>query len=163
MTILQAIVLGIVQGLTEYIPVSSTAHLILVPWLLGWKFDPTAAFAFNVLVQLGTLAAVIVYFWKDLWQMARAMINGLLQRQPFESVDARLGWLILLATVPALILGLLFKRFFEGLQSQPVIVAAILLGAASLLFASEYIGHRRRGLDSLTWLDALLIGSAQAL
>jgi undecaprenyl-diphosphatase len=163
MNILQATILGIVQGLTEFVPVSSTAHLILVPWLLGWTFDPTAAFAFDVLVQLGTLVAVIVYFWKDLWGIAQAFIRGLLQRKPFESAESRLGWLILVATVPALILGLLLKKFFEGLHSQPVIVATILLAAATLLFASERIGRRTRALDSLTWLDALIIGSAQAL
>src|SRR5437667_9712896 len=85
MTLFQSLILGIVQGLTEFIPVSSTAHLILVPWLLGWTFNPTAAFAFNVLVQLGTLAAVVVYFWKDLWQMAVAVIQGLVQQKPFAS------------------------------------------------------------------------------
>ncbi len=163
MTLFQSLLLGIVQGLTEFIPVSSTAHLILVPWLLGWTFDPTAAFAFDVLVQLGTLVAVIVYFWKELWAIAQAFIQGLMQRKPFESTEARLGWLILVATVPALILGLLLKRFFEGLHSQPVIVATILLVAATLLFVSERIGRRTRALNSLTWLDALIIGSAQAL
>jgi len=162
MSLFQSLILGIVQGLTEFIPVSSSAHLILVPWLLGWKFDPTVTFIFDILLQLGTLAAVIVYFWKDLWAIARAFIHGLIQRKPFESSESRLGWLIIVAGLP-LIVGLVFKDFFEGLHSQPVIVAIILMVAASLLFASERIGRRARTLESLTWLDALVIGFAQTL
>src|SRR6185436_17722069 len=130
MTLFQSFILGLVQGLTEFIPVSSTAHLILVPWLLGWTIDPNAAFIFDVLLQWGTLAAVIIYFWKDLWAIARAVITGLVRRAPFDTPEARLGWLIVVATVPAVVIGLLFKDFFEGLHHQPKIVAAILLGAA---------------------------------
>lgn len=162
MTLLQSLILGIVQGLTEFIPVSSSAHLILVPWLLGWKFDPTVTFVFDVLLQLGTLAAVIVYFWKDLWEIARAVVQGLIRRKPFESSESRLGWLIALAGLP-LIMGLVFKKFFEGLHNQPVSVAVILMIAAVLLFASERIGRRTRTLESLTWFDALIIGCAQTL
>ena len=107
MTFLQSIILGIVQGLTEFLPVSSSAHLVLVPYLLNWSLDPQVAFAFDVLVQLGTLGAVIIYFWKDLLNMLRAWINGLRSRQPFSEPDSRLAWLILLATIPAGLAGLL--------------------------------------------------------
>jgi len=163
MTFFQSLLLGLVQGLTEFIPVSSTAHLILVPWLLGWTFDPNVEFVFNVLLQLGTTVAVIVYFWKDLLNIARAVITGLLQRQPFATFDARLGWLVVVATIPAVVLGLLLKKYVEGLHQQPVIVAVIMAGAAVLIFGSEYIGKRERGLEGLTWRDALFIGGAQAL
>src|ERR1041385_3397883 len=105
MNIFQAVVLGIVQGLTEFIPVSSTAHLILVERVLNWSFDPDLDFAFNVLIQLGTTLAVIVYFWHELWSIAVAFIRGLLPRRPFAEDDTPLGWLIILATIPAAVAG----------------------------------------------------------
>jgi undecaprenyl-diphosphatase len=114
-------------------------------------------------LQWGTLVAVIVYFWRDLWAIGRAVISGLLQRQPVGTVEARLGWLIVVATIPAVVIGLLFKDFFEGLHHEPKIVAAILLSAAILIFGSERLGKRTRNLASLQWLDALIIGSTQAL
>jgi undecaprenyl-diphosphatase len=163
MTLLQAIFLGFIQGLTEFLPISSTAHLILFPWLFGWTFDPNAQIAFDILVQLGTLLAVIVYFAKDLWHMALAMLNGLRTGKPFESAEARLGWLVIVATIPAALIGLLFKKYFEGLHQMPVIVAAILFLAAGLIFIVEYVGKRNRNLSSLTWLDALIVGTSQAL
>ncbi len=163
MDIFQSFLLGIVQGLTEFIPVSSTAHLILVPWLFSWTFDEPARFVFDVLLQLGTLAAVIAYFRKDLLKIAGAMLGGLARGKPFESTEARLGWLIIVATIPAVVVGLLFKDFFESLHSSPVIVAAILIGTAGLLLVSEQMGRQMRGLDSLTWLDAVVVGLAQSL
>ncbi len=163
MNIFQAFLLGIVQGLTEFLPVSSTAHLILIPWLFNWQFDANAAFVFDVLLQLGTLLAVIAYFWRDLWRMAGAMLGDARRGRPFASSDARLGWLVVLATVPAGAIGLLFKKYFEALHHNPVLVAAILLGTAGLLFVVEYLGKRTRNLDSLNWLDALVVGCSQAL
>ena len=163
MSIIQAIVLGIVQGLTEFIPVSSTAHLILVEKALGWNFGNDVDFAFNVLIQLGTTVALIIYFWKDLWNIVRAVIAGLVQRAPLASADARLGWLVVVATIPAVILGLLLKNFFEALHEQPVIVAIVLIVASALLFLGERIGKHVRTLVSATWLDAIVVGLAQAL
>ncbi|MBL8046427.1 MAG: undecaprenyl-diphosphatase UppP [Anaerolineales bacterium] len=163
MSVFQAILLGLLQGLTEFLPVSSTAHLILVPWLLGWQFDEKAKFVFDVLVQNGTLVAVIIYFWKDLWYIARAVWEGLLKRQPLGTVDARLGWFIVLATIPAVVAGLLFKDFFESVFASPLIVAALLLVTAALLVFSERYGQRTRPLTQITWLDALIIGLMQAL
>ena len=163
MNLLQAIVLGIVQGLTEFLPVSSTAHLILLPYLLGWQFDTDAIFAFNILVQWGTLVAVLVYFWRDLWSIVRAVLQGLQNRQPLASADARLGWLIVAATLPAIVIGLVFKKYFEVLHSYPTVVATLMLVGAALLFAAERIGRRTRALAAMTWGDALFIGCAQAL
>lgn len=163
MTVPQAIILGFIQGLTEFLPISSTAHLILIPWLFNWTIEPNAAFAFDVLVQLGTLLAVIVYFAKDLWHLAMAMVNGLRTGKPFESVDARLGWLVILATIPAALIGLLFKKYFVALHQMPVIVAAILFLTAGLIFIVEYVGQRNRDLKTLNWIDALVIGCSQAL
>ncbi|MER3459157.1 MAG: undecaprenyl-diphosphatase, partial [Chloroflexota bacterium] len=97
MTLLQALVLGIIQGVTEYIPVSSSAHLVLVPWLLGW---PEAGFVFDVLVQWGTLIAVILYFWRDLVTLIAAALRGLATGKPLATADARLAWLIVVGSLP---------------------------------------------------------------
>ncbi|HEV2037625.1 MAG TPA: undecaprenyl-diphosphate phosphatase, partial [Candidatus Eremiobacteraceae bacterium] len=163
MSILQAIILGIVQGLTEFIPVSSTAHLILVEKVLGWNFDPDLNFAFNVLVQLGTTVAVIIYFWKDLGGIVTAVGHGLAERKPFATSESALGWLIVVATIPAVIIGLLFKKQFAALEERPALVAAVLIVASLLLFAGERIGRRTRPLTSVNLLDAIVIGAAQAV
>jgi undecaprenyl-diphosphatase len=163
MSIIQAIILGIVQGLTEFIPVSSTAHLILVEKVLGWNFDPDLNFAFNVLVQLGTTVAVIIYFWRDLWGIVRAVGHGLAERKPFATTEATLAWLIVIATIPAVIAGLLLKNQVAALQEKPALVAAVLIAASVLLFAGERIGKRTRPLTSVNWLDAIIIGVAQAV
>lgn len=163
MSFLQSLILGVVQGATEFVPISSTAHLILVPWLVGWKFDPKVAFVFDVLLQLGTVAAVIAYFWKDLAEIARHTLAGLLSGKPFEAEKARLGWLIVLATVPAVLVGLAFKPFFESLHRNPIVVAGILTAAAALIFATERVGRRDRSLSTIAWRDAVLIGASQSL
>jgi undecaprenyl-diphosphatase len=163
MSFLQSLVLGVVQGLTEFIPVSSTAHLILVPWIARWQFDPKVAFVFDVLLQLGTVVAVVAYFFRDLSAIARDTLRGLSERDPFGTENARLGWLIALATVPAVVLGLAFKTFFESLHRSPLAVAGILGGAAVLIFATERVGRRDRKLSSITWKDALFIGASQSL
>lgn len=164
MTLFQSIVLGVVQGATEFIPVSSTAHLVLVPWLLGWKFDPQAAFVFDILVQWGTLAALIAYYRRDLWAVLSAMLAALWAGRPFAAREARLGWLLLAATLPAGLIGLGLKRAFEAIYQQPVSVAALLSGTGLLLFASERVGRAsQREIESLGWFDAVFIGFAQAL
>ncbi len=163
MTILQALILGLVQGLTEFIPVSSTAHLILFPWVAGWTIDKDAAFAFNVLLQWGTLAAVVAYFRRDLARIAMAMGRGIRARRRGAEPEARLGWLLVLGTIPAAAFGFAFKGFFEELHESPVIVAGIMAGTAALLFASDALGTRRRGLDAVGAKDALLVGCSQAL
>ncbi len=163
MSLLQAIILGIVQGLTEYLPVSSSAHLVLVPWALGWEFEPDAAFAFDVLVQLGTLVAVIVYFWKDLLQMLRAVLTALRERKLTQDPYLRLAYWIVLGTVPAVVAGLSLKDIVEAAFRSPVATSAFLLVMAALLLIAERIGKRLRPLDSLTWKDAVWIGLAQAV
>ncbi len=159
MNLFQALILGIVQGATEYIPVSSSAHLVIVPWLLGW---PDASFEFEVLVQWGTLVGVFIFFWTDIWAIARGMLLALRQGRPFASPEARLGWLVVVATVPAVVLGMLLKDFFEAAFAAPVFAGGLLVLTALLLTVAERLGSRRRDLDSLTWLDALVIGLWQA-
>ena len=110
MTLLQAIVLGLVQGVTEFLPISSTAHLRIVPALLGWA-DPGAAY--SAVIQLGTVAAVILYFARDLARVLGAFVRGLIARKPFDTPDARLAWCVGLGTIPIGALGLLLKKSIE--------------------------------------------------
>jgi undecaprenyl-diphosphatase len=160
MNLLQALILGIVQGLTEYIPVSSSAHLVLVPWFLGW---PEASFAFNVLVQWGTLVGVFVYFWRDLVLIIKHVIQGLIQRQPLATFEARLGWLVVVATLPVVALGLFIKKYVEAAFTSPLLTGELLFLTALILVAAEYFGRRTRDLPQLGWLDALIIGLWQVV
>lgn len=163
MTILQAVLLGIVQGITEWLPVSSTAHLVLVPWVLGWEIDPAIQFPFDVLVQDGTLLAVVVYFRRDLLAIARAVLQGIRRRAPLATPESRLGWWIVLGTVPGAAAGLALEHAIKPLHARHALVAGILLGATVLLFLGERVGRRLRGLDSMGARDALGIGAAQAV
>ena len=163
MTLLQALILGIVQGLTEFLPVSSSAHLILVPHLLGWNLAEEFVFPFDVLVQLGTLVAVFYFFRNDLKEIITAVFRGIRNRKPFEETPARVGWLAVLATIPAGIFGLLIKDKVEAAFTSPTATSVFLFVTAGLLLAAEFLGKRTRDLEKLTWLDALWIGAFQAL
>ncbi len=163
MTFLQALILGIIQGLTEFLPISSSAHLVLTPYLLNWSIPEAQIFPFDVLVQLGTLVAVIVYFWKDLWGIITAFVRGLVQRRPFADPQSRLGWLLILASVPAGLAGVLIKDIVDAAFHSPTVTAGFLLVTAALLVVAEKIGRRTRSLEQLNWKDALWIGFAQVL
>src|SRR5947209_10183 len=110
MTRLQAVVYGIIQGLTEWLPISSTAHIRIFPELVGWQ-DPGASF--TAVIQLGTLVAAIIYFWQDIARITLATFRNLAKGKPFAEQDARLGWAIALGTVPVVVLGLLFHKQIE--------------------------------------------------
>lgn len=163
MTILQAFVLGIIQGITEFLPISSSAHLVLAPFLFGWRIPPEHVFPFDVLVQLGTLLAVFAYFWKDLYSILRCFFIALGHRRPFENPQARLGWYLLLSAIPAGVIGLLLKDQVEKAFNSPVVTAGFLFVTAALLVIAERLGRRERSLGQLGWVDALWIGAAQAL
>lgn len=163
MTIFQALILGIVQGATEFLPVSSSGHLVLVPWLFGWEFSDAYGLAFNVMLHWGTLTAVIVYFWRDLLAIAQGMLRGVVARQPWGTAQARLGWLLIAASLPAALLGLLLEDLIAGAFERPSTVSIFLLITAALLAISERLGKRERRVEQIGLLDALLIGSAQAL
>jgi undecaprenyl-diphosphatase len=165
MTILQAFFLGIIQGLTEFIPVSSTAHLLISQYLFGIPASDTM-FAFLVLVQLGTIVSLIVFFWKDLLTIIVDTFKNLSGLGNFNRLpqNAKLGWYIVIATIPALLAGVLLKHAVESLFKMPLIEAAIRLFAAAILLAlAEYFGKRTRKLDSMTWLDALIVGLLQVI
>ena len=158
MTILQSILLGIVQGLTEFIPVSSTAHLLIAQSLLKIPASDEM-FAFLILVQWGTLVSLFAYFWKDFLALLRAFFA-----RPFSSEENRLAWYLLIATLPALLAGYFLKDALESLFGTPLFAASIRLFAAAILLAlAEHFGKRLRSLDSMTWLDALVVGVFQIL
>jgi len=161
MTILQAIILGIVQGATEFLPISSSGHLVLLPHLLGWNIPSDQAFIFDVWVQLGTLMAVIIYFWKELFWITYSTISSIWNPSHRSRPEVRLGGLILLATVPAVIAGVLLKDWVEAAFSNPVMTAFFLLVTAMMLVFAERVGQRNMKLDKMTWRDALWIGFFQ--
>ncbi|MBE7553384.1 MAG: undecaprenyl-diphosphatase UppP [Anaerolineales bacterium] len=159
MDLFQALILGIVQGLTEYIPVSSSGHLVLVPWLLGW---PDAPLPLKCWCS-GNAGGVFIYFWQDIWEIVQGVLQGLFKRQPFGTFEARLGWLVVIATVPAVLFGLLFKDFFESFFSAPIYVGVLIGIASIILVIAERLGSRQRELESIGWLDAIVIGLWQVI
>jgi undecaprenyl-diphosphatase len=163
MTLLQSIVLGIIQGLTEFLPISSSAHLVIAPYLFNWHIPAQDAFIFDVLVQLGTLCAVIIYFWKDLYQIVVEVVQGIIRRKPFFSPMARLGWLLVVATIPAVVAGFFFKDLVERAFGSPLAAGLFLLGTAGLLVIAELVGKRNQNIESVTWLDSILVGLFQIL
>lgn len=162
MTALEAIVLGLVQGLTEFIPISSTAHLRIVPALLGWE-DPGAAA--SAVIQLGTLLAVLIYFARDIARITAAFFKGVSAGKPFEAYDARLGWFIIAGSVPIGVMGIAFKDFIETGARSLWIIAASLIGLALFLWIAERVAARSqlRVIGDLTFADAILIGLGQCL
>lgn len=152
-----AIMLGILQGATESLPVSSSGHLVLVPWILGW---PDSSLLYDTMVHLGTCVAVIVYFWQDLVALAQGAWRGLTRKRSGPKDD--LGWLLILSAVPGALIGWLFEDLFEALFAKPAYAAGFLLITGTLLFISDRLGRRERTLDSLRWPDAVWIGLAQA-
>ncbi|MCS7221944.1 MAG: undecaprenyl-diphosphatase UppP [Anaerolineae bacterium] len=155
----QALILGILQGATEFLPISSSAHLVLVPWLLQW--DPPGLL-FDTMVHWGTLVAIVIFFWKDFLRLTAAVIRSLFQRSLVDP-DARLGWGVIVGTIPATVLGYLFEGQFEALFLNFRAVSGFLFITALLLFLSERWGHQQRELRRMNLMDALWIGLAQAL
>jgi undecaprenyl-diphosphatase len=156
----QAIVLGIVQGLTEFLPISSSGHLRIVPAFAGWE-DPGAAF--TAVIQLGTMAAVVLYFREDLLRIARAWLAALRDPSRRSELDARLGWYLILGTVPIVIFGVAFKDQIENGARDLYLIGTTLIVLGLVLLAAEKVSRRDRDLSSITRRDAVVIGFAQAL
>jgi undecaprenyl-diphosphatase len=156
----QAIVLGIVQGLTEFLPVSSTGHLRIVPAFLGWE-DPGAAF--TAVTQLGTMAAVLLYFRHDLWRITHTWTLSLRRRELRGQLDARMGWYILLGTVPIGLFGVTFDDHIESSARSLYLIGATLILLGLLLLAAEKAARHDRPLESIDERDAIAIGMAQAM
>ena len=163
MTIFQSMLLGLVQGLTEFLPISSSGHLVIVPYLLGWDIPAQDAFIFDVLVQVATLVAVIAYFWKELLEIIKGLYFGVKSKAPITDPHSRLGIFIVVATIPAGLIGILIKDIVEQAFDNPVLTAVLLFGTAGLLIVAEKVGARNRKIDQMGWLDALVMGSFQAL
>jgi undecaprenyl-diphosphatase len=160
MTLVEAIVLGLVQGLTEFLPISSTAHLKVVPALLGWS-DPGAAY--SAVIQLGTVGAVLVYFAQDLARLTRGFVQGLVDRRPWDTEASRLAWFVGLGTLPIGLLGLALKKSIETSFRSLYVISFSLITLAVVLFLVERAAKHRRTLQDMTLRDGLIIGAWQAL
>ena len=160
MTVLQAIVLGLVQGFTEFLPISSTAHLRIVPALLGWD-DPGAAY--SAVIQLGTVAAVVIYFAKDLGRITSAFVRGLMTKKPFETPDSRLAWCVGLGTIPIGIAGLLLKKRIETSFRSLWVIAIAMIVLGIVLFVVERVAAKKRVLSDVTVKDGVIVGLCQAV
>ena len=156
----QAILYGIVQGLTEFLPVSSSGHLRIVPALLGWD-DPGAAF--TAVIQLGTMVAVLLYFWRELFHVTVGWFRGFADKTVRPTLEYRMGWYIILATIPVGVLGLIFKDQIETVARNLWLIASALIVLALVLLAAEKYGQRERGEEQLDRNDAVTVGMAQAL
>jgi len=162
MSIIEAIVLGLVQGLTEFIPISSTAHLEIVPVLLGWG-DPGAAA--SAVIQFGTLLAAIIYFFNDIIRLIGGFFRGLMTRRPLADVDSREAWLVVIGTIPIVVLGLLLKKHIESTFRGLWVITTMVIVVAILLHAAETYAKRAalRKFEELTVMDAIVIGLGQCL
>lgn len=161
MSILEAIILGLVQGLTEFLPISSSAHLRIVGEFLPSQTDPGAAF--TAITQLGTEAAVILFFWRDIKRIVVAWFKALFGKLPQNTPDVRLGWWIILGTLPIVVLGLLFQDLIETSLRSLWFVASTLIVFGILLGVADRVGARVRTIDTLTWKHGVIFGFAQAL
>ncbi|MCL2877874.1 MAG: undecaprenyl-diphosphate phosphatase [Acidobacteria bacterium] len=160
MEIIAAVILGIIQGLTEFLPISSSAHLILVPWFFGW--DPEGLI-FDVSLHVGTALAVVAFFWRDWVLLAREAVKGLAERRPFGNARRKLAWFLVAGTVPAGVVGLMFEKTVENSLRSPLVPVFTLAVFGCLLFYAEKKSRRNRELNSYTLADAIWIGCAQAL
>lgn len=162
MTYLQAVVLALVQGITEFLPISSSAHLVLVPYLFGW---PDQGLGFDIATNTGTLVAVVAYFRRELWDLTVAGLRSLVPggQAPRLTDDARLAWAVALGTIPVAVAGLLAYDWVASAGRNPRIIAATSIGFGLLLWWADRAGSRRRELGSLNWLDAAVVGLSQAL
>jgi undecaprenyl-diphosphatase len=154
LTILQAVILGLAQGLGEFLPISSSAHLVLIPWLLRWT-DP--GLTFDVALHVGTLVAVVLYFWKDWWQL---IIKGFTD---VRSVKGRLFWYLVVATVPGAIAGFLLEKKAETLFRSPLLIAIMLILMGIFLYWSDHRSSKNIEMNNITFRTSLLIGISQAL
>jgi undecaprenyl-diphosphatase len=163
-SLIRAAVLGIVQGLTEFLPISSSAHLILVPKLLGWQDPFIDSAAFDVMLHMGTLVALLAYFWRDLVALLRAWLASIRDRRIGDDPQRRLAWLLVVSVIPAALLGAALESFFDQtFREHYQWIAIFTLAGAALLWAGERLGAKQRDLDGLVLRDAISIGVAQAL
>jgi undecaprenyl-diphosphatase len=160
---IQALVMGLVQGLTEFLPVSSSGHLILVPWLFDWKDPFITSLEFSVTLHMGTLLALLVFFWRDWLRLIPAGLASIRDRSLRGDPDRKMAWLLVVATIPAVLVGPLFNDTVESWVREPARVALMLCVGAAILWLADRWGTKLRDMDSLTFGEALGIGVAQVL
>jgi undecaprenyl-diphosphatase len=158
-TIFEAIFLGIIQGATEFLPISSSGHLLLVPHLFNLSEPDLNAIA---IAHQGTLLAIIVYFRQDLWAIIKAVIAGIQNRQPMATTDSRLGWYIVVGSIPAVIVGLFFAEAIDSILANPTMVAIMLVATGFILILGERLLTGLMQISQMSWSDSLLIGLTQA-
>lgn len=158
--LVEAIILGIVQGLTEFLPISSSGHLILVPWILGWREH---SLTFDLALHLGTALSLLAYFWRDWVRLGLAVFRGVLAADQRRGTDWHLAWMLVAASMPAVVVGLLLDKWIEENVRQPWLVAVMLIAFGLLLLFADRV--RRHGGDPrpVGWVDAIVIGCAQAI
>jgi undecaprenyl-diphosphatase len=162
--LIHAAILGIVQGLTEFLPISSSAHLILVPILLGWHDPFIDSAAFDVMLHLGTLVALLAYFWRDLIGLLGAWLASIRDRSIGDDPRRRLAWLLVVSVIPAAILGAAFESFFDqAFREHWQWIGLFVIAGAALLWLAERQGSQARNLDGMSLRDAVTIGVAQAI
>jgi len=162
-SILESIILGIVEGLTEFLPVSSTGHLTIAEKLLGLPVDSKAVTAYTAVIQMGAIAAVLVYFWRDIRDIAAAWLGGLAQKTKRRTADYRLGWYVIIGSVPVGLVGLLAKDVITGPLRSLWWVAGALIGWSAVMVLAEHRASQRRDLSQLRLWDAVVIGLAQCV
>jgi undecaprenyl-diphosphatase len=163
MSIIQVIILGVIQGVTEFLPISSSGHLVILPFFLNWELPAKETFIFNVLVQLGTLVAVIFYFRKDLAEIILEFFKQLFAGKPLATHGARMGWLLIVATIPAGLAGMFLADVVEAAFSSPLMAAIGLLVTAGLMILAEMISQNMGDTQDITFLTALVLGGMQIL
>ena len=162
MELFQAFILGMVQGLGEFLPISSSAHLILAPWLFGW---PDQGLAFDIALHWGTLVAVVTYFYKDIWLLIKGFFHSIMPstRNLQENIYQKLSWLIILATIPAAVIGKIFESQVETAFRNPLLIAVTLSVVGVILLLADKYGSKIKTLTDVKWVNALIIGLGQAL
>lgn len=162
MEIFHAFILGTVQGLGEFLPISSSAHLVLVPWLFNWS-DP--GLAFDVALHWGTLLAVVAYFYNDIWLIIKGFLSSLSKttRDINNNIYQKLAWLLIIASVPGAIIGKLLEAQAESAFRNPLLIAGTLSLMGVVLFYADRIGTKLKNLNHISWLNALVLGLSQAV
>jgi undecaprenyl-diphosphatase len=160
MNIVAAAILGVIQGLTEFLPVSSSAHLILVPWLFGWE---PSGMLFDVSLHVGTAVAILAFFWRDWVTLAREGILGIVQMRPFANPERKLAWFLVAGTIPAMVVGLAFEKMVEEKLRSPLVTVVTLVVLGILLYFAERSSRQDRDLKDLTLGDTIFVGLCQAL
>ncbi|TCI96280.1 undecaprenyl-diphosphate phosphatase [Aeromicrobium sp. IC_218] len=159
MDLFKTVVLGVLQGLTEFLPISSSAHLAIFPKFFGWD-DPGAAF--TAVVQIGTEIAVVLYFWRDIWTIATGWLRGVAKPDARDTLEWRMGWFVIVGSVPIVILGLLLQDLIDSEFRNLWVIGTTLIVLGVVLGVAERVGRKTRPIESLTWGHAVLFGLAQA-